>query len=113
MVVNSYYARLLLLDILLVEVTVTIVPELIRKTLTEVPVTLRGAPAGIASQINPARVTIEVEGPRDVIEGMGATGVTCYLDVAQGDLANPQLSVDKPDRVTVLRIDPPTVKIEH
>lgn len=105
--------RLLLLDTASVVVTVQITPEMINKTLTDVPVTLRNAPA-TGVRVNPDRVTIEVRGPRDIVDGMGPTSVTCYIDATRPDfLISPELKVDCPERVSTVSIDPLTVRVER
>jgi len=109
--------RLRLVDTSPVTITIEVVPEMVVHTFPSVPVVIRNLPAGVGPgtlMVRPEEVMVEVEGPRNVIAGMGPASVVVAVDASREDfMFSPQLEVQKPENVTVLRIEPQTVQIEE
>lgn len=112
--VRPHHPRLLVLDTAPVDAVVRISAARINKTITNVPVTVRNAPAGAQPRVRPEQVTIEVQGPATVVNAMTAASIPCFIDASRADFrTSPALDVDEPEGVTLIRIDPPTVSVEQ
>ncbi len=92
-------------------VTVTIRALPIERAIRGVPIRQRNLPAGRTAQVTPAEVTVQVKGPREIVEPLGSEAFGAFVDLA--GLApgryNLQVHVEPPQRVEILHVEPATL----
>jgi hypothetical protein len=94
-----------------VVVTVTIAADTTERTLSGVPIVLRG---GAAGRLVPAEATVTVQGAAEVVRGLGPRDVSLFVD-AQGEAPGRELVVqaESSPRFVVRSIAPPAVALER
>jgi len=89
-------------------VTITIAADTTERTLTGVPILLRGRSAG---RLTPAEASVTIQGAGTVVRDLTASDITLFVD-AQRDASGRELVVqaESSPRYVVRSIVPPTVK---
>lgn len=92
-------------------VTVDIIPAPLEQTVHDVPVTAREA--GRRATIAPDRVTVGVRGPRAAVQALDEHALHGYVDLAglQPGRYNLPVTIESPDEIRVMHIDPPSVRV--
>lgn len=90
-------------------VTVTIAADTTERTLTGVPIALRG---GAAGRLNPAEAAVTVEGASEIVRGLTPADITLFVD-AQGVAPGAELAVqsESSPRFVVRAIVPAAVSL--
>ncbi len=94
-------------------VSVEVRPSDVDFVIEAAPVSVRGATAGAAVEVVPRTVRVSARGPGLGSDRVPMAEVRTFVDVtrvAQGRYSLP-VQVDAPPAVTVLRIDPPSVRV--
>jgi YbbR domain-containing protein len=88
-------------------VTITIAADTTERTLTGVPITLRG---GATGRLMPAEASVTIQGAGEIVRDLKAADITLFVD-AQGDAPGRELVVqaESSPRYVVRSITPPTV----
>ena len=92
-------------------VTITIAADTSERTLTGVPITLRGRTAG---RLTPGEASVTIQGAGEIVRDLTASDITLFVDVA-GGVANRQLVVqaESSPRYVVRTIAPSTVSFSR
>jgi hypothetical protein len=92
-------------------VTVNIRPLPVQRVIRGVPIRLRNLASRLAGQLTPADVTIDLKGPREIVESLASESVAAFVDLAglRPGRYNLQVHVEPPQRVEILRVEPATV----
>lgn len=88
-------------------VTVTVAADTTERTLTGVPIAVRG---GATGRLSPAEVAVTVQGAAEIVRGLSAADITLFVDV-QGEAPGRELVVqsESSPRFVVRAIAPATV----
>lgn len=94
-------------------ITVEIVPAPLERTLHEVPVMARNIDSGVRSLIEPAEVTVSIEGSRDLVRELDGSAVKAYVDLVGVRPGNYNLpvAIESAGDLGVTHIDPPSVRV--
>jgi hypothetical protein len=92
-------------------VTVNIRPLPVQRVIRGVPIRLRNLAPRLAGQLTPADVTIDLKGPREIVESLASESIAAFVDLAglRPGRYNLQVHVEPPQRVEILRVEPATV----
>lgn len=94
-------------------VVVDVAPTPVQRALKGVPVRIRNAGAGLSARVYPPVVTLLARGPKNVLDALGPDQVDAYVYLAAigpGQYNRLSVRVDPRD-FTVVRTDPPTVRV--
>ncbi|MEZ5420973.1 MAG: CdaR family protein [Vicinamibacterales bacterium] len=88
-------------------VTITIAADTTERTLTGIPISLRG---GARGRLTPAEAAVTLQGAGEIVGGLTADDITLFVD-AQGSAPGRELVVqaESSPRYVVRSIDPPSV----
>jgi len=92
-------------------VIVNIRPLPIEREIHDVPVRLRNLSSRLTGSLTPASVTIEVKGPRAIVETLSSEALAASVDLAGRGPGryNLQVHVEQPQSVEILRVEPATI----
>lgn len=92
-------------------VTVDILPLPVERVVRGVPIRLRNLSPRLAGTVTPAGVTIDLKGPKEIVESLVSESVAAFVDLAgvRPGRYNLQVQVEPPQRVEILHVAPATV----
>jgi len=93
-------------------VVVEIVPTPVQRAVKNVPVRIRNSVPRLSARVVPPVVTVLLQGPKNVVDGLRPDQVDAYVDLAGLGPGRYNLSVrvNSPD-LSVIRTDPATVRV--
>ena len=94
-------------------VTVDIRPLPVERVIKGVALRVRNVPPQRAASVVPVELSVDVKGPKDVVEGLTSEAFAAWVDLAalRPGRYNLQVHLEPPQRVDVVRVDPATAVV--